>query len=299
MRRTAFPFLVLPDEAVTFEGWYLGDKGIPLEPVRELLEDWDYARDLTLRASIRLDWQLAADALEVEADSLVIAAALHVGTGQGRLPRRTAILARGTLSKSQTHVVLEAELHGSQLSSRITGHIHLSLGASAHGASALSPILPGSRLWSTDFDVLIEDGGSSRFPISSLSFKDAFPNSSHLFSPWYLEWRPGDLHSDFSSSVSLYVNEDEEEFHKRFHAGDRLTVQSVIGGVAFELCSVALMSEEGFDIDMFEAGSVGAVISHWLVQAFGHTAARSAKGELERDPGAFFASMLSAMSEDP
>ncbi|WP_099496179.1 hypothetical protein [Stenotrophomonas maltophilia] len=299
MRRTAFPFLVLSDEAVTFEGWYLGDKGMPLEPARELLEDWDYARNLTLRASIRLDWQTAADVLEVDADSLVIVATLHVGTGQGRLPRRTAILAKESLSKTQTHVVLTAELDGSQLSSRITGHIHLSLGAGVEGASALSPRLPGSRLWSTDFDVLIEDGGSSRFPISSLSFKDAFPESTHVFSPWYLEWRPSDLHSDFSSSVSLYVNEDEEEFHKRFHAGDRLTVQSVIGGVAFELCSVALMSEEGFDIDTFEEGSVGAVISHWLVQAFGQTVARSAKGVLERDPGAFFASMLSAMSEEP
>lgn len=299
MRRTAFPFLVLPDEAVTFEGWYLGDKGMPLEPARDLLEDWDYARNLTLRASIRLDWQAAADALQVDADSLVIAAAFHVGTGQGRLPRRTSILAKGRFSKSQTHVVLEAELDGSQLSARITGHVHLSLGASVEGASTLSPSLPGSRLWSTNFDVLIEDGGSSRFPISSLSFKDAFPDSSHLFSPWYLEWRPGDLHSDFSSSVALYVNEDEEEFHNRFHAGDRLTVQSVLGGVAFELCSVALMSEDGFDIDTFEDGSVGAVISHWLVQAFGQTGARSAKGELERDPGAFFASMLSAMSEEP
>ena len=299
MRRTAFPFLVLPDDAVTFEGWYLGDKGMPLEPARDLLEDWDYARDLTLRASIRLDWQAAADALQVDADSLVIAAALHVGTGQGRLPRRTSILAKGRFSKAQTHVVLEAELDGSQLSARVTGHIHLSLGASVEGASSLSPSLLGSRLWSTDFDVLIEDGGSSRFPISSLSFKDAFPDSTYLFSPWYLEWRPGDLHSDFSSSVALYVNEDEEEFHRRFHAGDRLTVQSVLGGVAFELCSVALMSEDGFDIDTFEDGSVGAVISHWLVQAFGQTGARSAKGELERDPGAFFASMLSAMSEEP
>lgn len=299
MRRTAFPFLVLPDEAVTFEGWQLGDKGAPLEPVGELLQDWDYARDLTLRASVQVNFEAAASALEVDADSLVITAALHVGTGQGNLPRRTSIVAIDRINKSQARVVLEADLDGSQLSSRITGHVHLSLGPGVHGYSALSPSIPGSRLWSADFDILIEDGGSSRFPVSSLSFQAAFPDSKHPFSPWYLDWRPGDLHSDFSSSVALYVNEDDKEFHERFHTGDRLTVQSVLGGVAFELCSVALSSEDGFDMDTFEEGSVGAVISHWLIQAFGQTLARSAKGELERDPGAFFASMLSAMSEEP
>lgn len=299
MRRTAFPFLVLPDAAVAFEGWQLGDRAAPLEPVGELLQDWDYARDLTLRAEVKVDWEAAASALQVDADSLVIVAALHVGTGQGNLPRRSAILAVERISKSRTRVVLEADLEGSQLSSRIAGQVHLSLGNGVRGHSALSPTAPGSRLWSTSFDVLIEDGGSSRFPVTSVSFQAAFPDSKHLFSPWYLDWRPGDLHSDFSSSVALYVNEDDREFHERFHAGDRVTVQSVLGGVAFELCSVALASEDGFDMDTFEDGSVGAVISHWLIQAFGQTLALSAKSELERDPGAFFASMLSAMSEAP
>lgn len=299
MRRTAFPFLVLSDDVVSFEGWQLGDKDAPLEPVGELLQDWDYARDLTLRASVQVSWEAAAAMLEVDASSLVITAALHVGTGQGNLPRRTAILAVERISKSRTRVVLEAELDGSQLSSRITGHLHLSLGPGVQSYSDLSPVVLGSRLWSTAFDILIEDGGSSRFPVSSLSFQAAFPDSMHQFSPWYLDWRPGDLQSDFSSSVALYINEDDKDFHARFHAGDRLTVQSVLGGVAFELCSVALGSEDGFEIDTFEEGSVGAVISHWLIQAFGQTLARSAKGELERDPGAFFASMLSAMSEVP
>lgn len=299
MRRTAFPFLVLPDEVVTFEGWHLGDTGKPLEPVQELLQDWDYARDLTVRASIQVDWQAAADALELDSDSLVIVASLHVGTGQGRLPRRTTVMAKERMSKLQTRAVLEADLDGAQLSSRITGHIHLSLGCAAERGSALSPSEPGSRLWSTDFDILIEDGGSSKFPVSSLSFAEAFPESWHQFSPWYVEWRPGDLHSDFSSSVALYVNADDKEFHERFHTGDRLTVQSVLGGVAFELCSAVLTSDDDFAIGSFEEGSVGAVISHWLVQALGPTVARSAKGQLERDPGAFFASMLSAMSEEP
>lgn len=298
MRRTAFPFLVLPDEVVTFEGWQLGDKGMPLLPVVDVLPDWDYARDLTLRAVVELDWAAAAHALEVDEQALLITAALHVGTGQGNLPRRTSMLAAEKISKSRTRVVLEADLAGSDLSSQITGHVHLSLGCDLEGGAALSPKIEGSRLWSTEFDVLIEDGGSSRFPVSSLSFETAFPNRPHTFSPWYLDWRPNALHSDFSSSVALYVNEDDKEFHARFHAGDRLTVQSVLGGVAFELCSVALTAEDGFELNSFEEGSVGAVISHWLIQAFGLRLASEARSELQRDPGAFFAAMLSAMSEE-
>lgn len=298
MRRTAFPFLVLPDEAVTFEGWQLGDRGMPLLPVGDLLPDWDYARDLTLRAVVELDWTVAAHALELDEEALLITAALHVGTGQGNLPRRTAVVAVDEISKSRTRIVLEADLAGSDLSSQITGHVHLSLGRDMDGGTALSPKIQGSRLWSTDFDVLIEDGGSSRFPVSSLSFTKAFPSRPHTLSPWYLDWRPSALHSDFSSSVALYVNEDDKEFHTRFHGGDRLTVQSVLGGVAFQLCSVALTSEDGFELNSFEEGSVGAVISHWLIQAFGLKLAGEARTQYERDPGAFFAAMLSAMSEE-
>jgi hypothetical protein len=298
MRRTAFPFLVLPDEVVTFEGWQLGDRGMPLLPIADILSDWDYARDLTLRTVVELDWAAAAQSLELDQETLLITAALHLGTGQGNLPRRTAILAVEEISKSRTRVVLEANLVGSDLSSQISGHLRLSLGRDIEGGTTLSPKIQGSLLWSTEFEVLIEDGGSSRFPVSSLSFKKAFPNRPHTFSPWYLDWRPNALHSDFSSSVALYVNEDDREFHARFHSGDRLTVQSVLGGVAFELCSVALTSEDGFELNGFEEGSVGAVISHWLTQAFGLKLAGAARGELERDPGAFFAAMLSAMSEE-
>src|SRR5690606_21040014 len=118
------------------------------------------------------------------------------------------------------------------LSSQLVMRLTIALAMPSTTATPLSPALKGSRLWENSCDVLIEDGGSSRFPVSAISFGTSFAGKPHEHAPWYVAWRPEDLSGDFSSKIVLYVNSDEESFLGKFLLGDRATIQAVLGGVA-------------------------------------------------------------------
>ena len=86
--RIAFPFLVIPHDAIRPEGWLIGDPGTPLHRATDVLENWDYARDLEVANSVSIDWAAAAGALQLPEDKLRLKFSLIVGTGAGTLPRR-------------------------------------------------------------------------------------------------------------------------------------------------------------------------------------------------------------------
>lgn len=296
MSRIAYPFLRIPDSSVEFEGWFVGDAGGTLGPAPEILSDWDYARDLTIRANLRVDWDSASRALDFSDVHWEAYVQLTVGTGQGNLPRHVRYVAYELLSADCSSTSIEVVIPGRSLSAQLVARFEIVLLTPSASRSKLSPDFKGAKLWADDLDVVIEDGGTSRFPVSSISFKSAFPGQAHELAPWYIEWRPEDLLSDFSSKVVLYVNSDDEQFLERFMLGDRATVQAVLGGVASQICSTVVL-REGMDLDLavFEEGSVGAVIRHWLAQAFpNETGVAGLLRMIESDPGAFNAALLAA-----
>jgi hypothetical protein len=294
MSRIAYPFLRIPDEAIEFTGWHIGDVGLPLFPATEILEDWDYARDLTLSGSVTVDWEAASSALGFGDGDWLALAQLSIGTGQGHLPRLVRNVASHRLSKDSTSALFEVVVPGQSLSAQLIARLDIVLLKSSASASELSPVAKGSRLWREELDVIIEDGGNARFPVSSISFQAAFADKPHQFAPWYVDWRPEDLFGDFSSKVVLYVNSDEELFLERFMQGERLTVQAVLGGVAAQMCSTVLLhNTDELDFDVFEEGSVGGVLRHWLHQAFpDESGVASLVRLLHNDPGAFNAAMI-------
>lgn len=296
MSRVAYPFLRIPEDAVEFSGWFIGDPGAPLLPASDVLADWDYARDLTVRANLKIDWPAASLALGFGDESWSAMAQLVIGTGQGHLPRQIRYATQQHLSNLSPTANLEFVLPASSLSAQLVARIEILLIAPSTSASPLSPRMKGARLWTQELDVLIEDGGSSRFPVSSISFKAAFADKPHEFAPWYVQWRPEDIAGDFSSKVVLYVNSDEKEFLEKFLQGERATIQSVLGGVASHICSTILLrKDEDLDLDVFEDGSVGAVVRHWLQQAFPNEGGTSGIVKLlENDPGAFHASLIAS-----
>lgn len=296
MNRVAYPFLRIPEDAVEFSGWFIGDPGAPLLPASDVLADWDYARDLTVRANLNIDWPAASLALGFGDESWSAMAQLVIGTGQGHLPRQIRYATQQHLSNLSHTANLEFVIPASSLSAQLVARIEILLIAPSASASPLSPRMKGARLWTQELDVLIEDGGSSRFPVSSISFKAAFADKPHEFAPWYVQWRPEDIAGDFSSKVVLYVNSDEKEFLEKFLQGERATIQSVLGGVASHICSTILLrKDEDLDLDVFEDGSVGAVVRHWLQQAFPNEGGTSGIVKLlENDPGAFHASLIAS-----
>lgn len=291
--RIAFPFLVIPDEAFRPDGWMIGDAAAPLQPVGDVLENWDYARDLEVANSISIDWATAAMALQLPEGELRLKLSLIVGTGIGTLPRRQDRIHELVLDNTVDRVTVSGVVPGQTLSGRIRVSLLVTLEGPEGSGTALSPKDRGARLWQTHHDLLIEDGGDSRFPVETASFSRIFGGRPHEHAPWYVHWRPGALRADFSAGIRLYVNSDRPEWLTRVLSGDGPTLQAMMGDVMSQMAEAALRDESSAeDLADCDEGSVGQQILQWLDTAFPGQEVESVRTLLERDPGAFRASLL-------
>ncbi|MDX1820115.1 MAG: hypothetical protein R3197_04385 [Paracoccaceae bacterium] len=292
----ALPFLSLPDEAVTLSRWMIAQTGQPFVPLKPMLEEWDYAADVELRGSILIDMQAAARMLSIPEDELKLAVVLKIGTGRGRFPRVVERVS-SQLVETATDKALElyALVPGNTLSGRLHTRIEVLLATSAKNASILAPTRIGSRLWSHEFSVELEDGGDSRFPIEVVSFIETFPNQRHVSAPWYLSWRPGGLASDFNGSVRLYVNSDHAELAQRVVDGDVLTLQAILGDVMVQMVGATLDADDlAEQLDGCEEGSVGAQIAGWMELAFPGRELSELRNIRRSMPGSFHSSLHAA-----
>lgn len=292
----ALPFLGLPDEAVTLGRWLIGRTGEAFLPAKPMFEEWDYAADIELRGSISIDMQAAARTLEIPEDELRLAVILKIGTGRGRFPRVVErVSARPLDATTNQSVELHAIVPGDTLSGRLYTRIDVLLAAPAENASILSPTRTGSRLWSQEFSVELEDGGDNRFPIEVVSFSQTFQHQRYVTAPWYLSWRPGGLAADFAGSIRLYVNSDQEELAEQVIDGNALTLQAILGDVMVQMVGAALDAEDLTEqLDSCEEGSVGAQIAGWLDLAFPGRELSEVRNIRRNLPGQFHASLHAA-----
>lgn len=293
--RVAYPFLLLPDHAVLFGGWMIGDPGQPLSDAEEMLENWDYARDLEVRAELSIDWLQAADALKLPAEELRLKIVLLAGTGTGRLPRRQDRLKVETIGPENPTVSLASVVPGCNLSGRLRLAVHVLLEAPASAGTVLSPKFRGSKLWQRHKDILIEDGGDSRFPVETASFSQCFKGLPQESAPWYVHWRPSAMQADFSGSVRLYVNSDRSDMVQRFVDGDELTLQTMLGDVISQMVASVLDQEGCAEVlAECEEGSVGQQIRGWMDLAFPGQDVTSIRALRDVFPGRFRAAILAA-----
>ena len=291
--RIAFPFLVLPGEAVHADHLMIGSPGEPLQPAGDLLEHWDYARDLEVHAGLEIDFAAAASALEIPADKLELRLALLAGTGQGFLPRRTDTIAECAVNNETGKKRVVGTVPGHNLSGRLKLSISVTLAKAVDCGSALSPRDRGSRLWQLDHDILIEDGGDSRFPVEAVSFAEAFAGKPHSSAPWYLFWRAGDLEGDFSACVRLYVNSDHPTLLDRFAEGDSPTLQAMLGDAMSQMLDSAMALDDAEELlEECEEGSVGRQIRRWLEHSFPVMRLDEVRALRARSPGSYRAAIL-------
>jgi hypothetical protein len=295
IRRVAYPFLVLPDSVIEFTGWLIGDPELPLTPATEMLENWDYARDLEVSAGVSLDWKGAAQALQLPADDLRLKLLLIAGTGTGKFPRRQDRIREIVIDSGSPQATLSAAIPGYALSGRLRLSLVMLLEAPILPEAKLAPSVRGSRLWTASQDILLEDGGSSRFPIETVSFSRVFKGQPQENAPWYLHWRPNVLNADFSGGVRLYVNSDRQEVLVRFVEGDGPTLQAMLGDVVSQMAASVLDQEESMEaLAECEEGTVGAQIRGWLGLAFPGQSLSSIRAMRDRIPGRFRAAILAA-----
>lgn len=294
-RKTAFPFLTLPDSAVHSSPILLGTKGEPLMQAAEILDAWDYARDLEVSMNIRVDFERASDALRIPLADLRLRAVLKAGTGAGMMPRRWFQLCSLDINADEPQSDLRAGIPARDLSARLLVQVSLLLGLPPRPATALSPQSHGARLWTTSKDILIEDGGAARFPMEAVSFSQFFHGLNHANAPWFVDWSPGRWDQDFSGAVRLYVNSDLPEVLERFAGGDALLLQSILSDTMIQMTSSLLSSDvlEG-ELEQFPEGSVGAQVRSWIALAMPGSSLETVRSLHAHFPNRYSAAMLSA-----
>lgn len=293
--RNAFPFRTLSDEMVCVESWLFGEKGKPLAPIERTLASWDYACDLETFAKISLDWGSTANHLGHPAGELQIRASLLCGTGSGSFPRRWDRIQSILMTTAHPQVELEGDLPGNIQSGRLLIRLQLTLEAPLDSDNILSPRMRGARLWARDQDILIEDGGDARFPVEAASFTRVFKGRPQQYAPWLLLWRRDSWHSDFSTSIRLYVNADHEGILERFQAGDPMLLQAMMGDAMSQVVEAVVLHDDAEAmLSGCNEGSVGRQAEEWMEMAFPGLILPEIKSLHQRDPGAFRASMLAA-----
>ncbi|WP_355660234.1 hypothetical protein [Halomonas salifodinae] len=289
-RRLAFPFLTLSDAVVEAGGWMIGDPDKPLFPCESLLENWDYDRDLQVARQLTVDVDGATEALGLTPGDLRMKALLKVGTGRGSTPR-TILETVSVPLTGDGHVSLVADLEASRLSTRLWMETSLVLGDRPVNPGAMSPTQPGSRLWSSSFDVLLEEGGDSRLPMETISFSQAFSGRMHEHSLWYLAWRPHAWESDFVGSVRLYLNRDREDFLQQVLDGESFHLHMIMTDVMTQLISAYVVSDVGDTDDDHGGGTLARQSRDWLELAFPGLSVKAVKALFEDRPGEFRAAI--------
>ncbi|MCD5991366.1 hypothetical protein KDX30_26140 [Pseudomonas sp. CDFA 553] len=268
MSQLAFPFLVLSDEAVDFDGWKIGQPNEPLFDAEDVLDGWDYEQDVHISANFTIDFIVVANQLRANAKEVKLRISLLIGTGSGNMPRRLDRIKEVVVDWSSPQVKFDVVILGKNLSSYLNLNLQVSLDTIGGTCSLLSPTQRGSRLWSNNKRVLIEDGGDARFPIELASFSEVYKGRSVESAPWLAEWNPENLHADFSGNVRFYVNSDIEILVARFVSGDPLTLQAMLGDIMTQMIEGLLDSEEHTDSSEYEVGSVGHQAKVWVENCF-------------------------------
>ena len=293
--RIAKPFLTIPDDALKFEGWLIGEPDTPLSHAGAIYEPWDYARDLCAFVSIELDFDAIGEGLEVDADHLVIHAYHSYGTGPGNVTRLKRTLKSYELTKETPLAEFEDLLTASQLSGRVRLSLDLILGEDIKGYSSISPVLAGSRLWNASHDILLEGGGSALFPLENVSFSKVFKGRTFETAPWFLDWHAESFHADFAGAIRLFINTDNEDTAQRIAEGDLATLQALMSDVMNQLCSGALDSQEYLDaFEEFPEESLGSQVKFWLENAFPSMSLVEIVSQRQIQPNIFAASLLAA-----
>ena len=294
MSRIALPFLVLPDEVVSFRGWMIGPPGEPLSPASDVLEDWDYEQDIQINVQVEVDFFEAAAHLGIDASELQLAVTLVAGTGVGSLPRRLDRLSTEVIDENSPVITLEGVMPGRSLSGQLQLSLRILLNSPPDSGNALSPKQRGARLWQSQKNILIEDGGDSRFPIELASFSESFPGCSEQYAPWLIDWNPDAFEADFGGNVRLYVNADMESVVGRLVDGDALILQTMLADVMTQMIDAALDLDGEEELTHFEEGSIGHQTRVWMDIAFPGQSLDSIRQLRTYKPGRFRASILAS-----
>lgn len=293
MSAIAYPYLRIDAAEVMANPWSVDEGGWRL--LGEYLPDWDYASEVRVRRSVKINVASIADRLGIAASELRLKIVVTVGTGGAREDRLRRIFWASDVTFSQTEFDIELLLDGLEIAQRFTLRTDIVLAGPASAGNILAPKRVGLKLWDDELKVRIEPE-EARFPIEALRFSDIFPDSRNAL--WMLEWTPAALDEDFEGSFRLFVNDDFPDFISRVSHGDVTTLRLLMDGVRLQIVRGALANDEfsttGIDP---EAVTVAAAVTRWLLLAFPAEDIAAVRQLATFAPGRFEAAISGAREE--
>ena len=290
MSDIAYPFLTLDHSSVNAEPWESLDPEGWDKPVSDIAETWDYNSDLTITRKIKINREIAAIQLDIPIDSLNLQLWVRAGTGSGNLPR--IWLKSKAFDSWGESVQIDYFVRGGDLSNRLFLETTIIV-LPSENSGALSPSLPASKVWQDHLDIRLE-GSEPRFPIELVSFSKLFASRPEINALWYLDWVPGEMTRDFSGSVRLLINKDQEHFAERFVSGDRYTLQVIMADVMSQIITSAIQLPDPFEtLEACEFGTVGSYALYWINICFPGLRSETIRSSLEHTPSRFHAAILS------
>lgn len=261
----AFPFLRPPSDVVTIGPWSrLTPDGS--EPLPSTLLDWDYGTTLSLLRLVTVDG-LRARRLSGLADEAALDLSVQWFATSSALRGRAWRSALPAVDGFEAAV--DFELPGGDLGGTLELVTSITLRRSAPDSSAAAPRRPGSVLWSDLHRVLLQ-GDNTLFPIALADFHDLpYPTGA----AWYLHIDE-DLESAALGAILLLVNERHEVVVRALEAAsspteaDRRVLSTLRTDVLRVLVERALTHEDLTDDVDYPGGSLGALLTHVVQNAF-------------------------------
>lgn len=284
----SFPFYRLSPEALKGTGeWQyarVGDNESIPEPLGGCIESWDYQVDLEFLRTLSVDVPALLRDCGLEPGTVVRILVLVSTAGQ-RIRRRVCsvdLTCDADSGKQECELVFGLEGAALQGDIRVDTEIGVLDAVPGNPEDPFVPVSKGSRLWSDSVTTALE-GSLSRFPMSSVSFRNAFGNIGDA--AWMLHWSPDMVDSNVSAAMRLYLNKDSDLFDE-IVAGETSLYRVVETDVLRQIL-VTFLADDDFDIspDSWAQYSLGSFAAQWLSNIFGDAAADQLRSRARSEPG--------------
>jgi hypothetical protein len=287
----AFPFLRPRPEHLDVSPWLISVDDKDPVPLGSGIDGWDY--DSTLRLSRTVSFgvdEVLADCGLRPGSLLGLQVLLSTASGGFRQKVHSTRIAGGEDLPVQIDIRPESRMLQGDLRLRT----ELLLTAARGAGHRFAPREAGTRLWHDSATASLE-GSLSRFPVSAVDFREAFPDSAQA--PWLLWWDPSALETNAAAAVRLYLNSAVPGAHDRLRDGED-SLSAVLTADIVRQILITLLHSEDFTADpgMWPEHSLGQVASGWLNDFFPEESDETMRQRLRQNPGKVEAAIHSAVA---
>ncbi|MFK7891601.1 MAG: hypothetical protein AB8B63_12375 [Granulosicoccus sp.] len=283
----ARPKLSLGAGAVQVDPWRAGLSNNPTS--ENDFSSWDYLSHVRVQREFRINHAAIPTELGVHSAKLLLV--VRRGTGYGQSPRAIEYIDTIELCSKTETIRVDASFSSEALAGELWLLCDIVLADRPVGAGTLSPIRPGTRLWSDSHRIALEPD-VRRFPTEVVHFSSLFPGRNWVHAPWFLHWSGSDPAQDVASAIRLYINADREDWLERIQSLDPLVLQTMMADVMSQV--IQQVGLEVMDDDEGVATSIGRQAIYWRELSFGPQTTDELRVLLDRRPGEFQAAILAA-----